>query len=197
MPFKVLVVIIILLQCCHGLKNAAFFKPYTLSEPGASAILYASSNGSDYQYVHVYSPNTYRALTSVTDGPFLSLPHGLIWHHVGANFNVSITLDMETPMQSALWRVSGVCCNMGIYTPIAGYVFGSAQSEDGPWTLLAANEALTSGDEVDTPAETYQLDLDAASSESYRFIRLIVTGQANRYVSIYSVQMLVDDGLIV
>lgn len=193
MLLGVLIALITLLRECHGLTNVAFFKPYTLSEPGAAAIQYSSSNGNDYHYVHIYSPNTDRVLTSISDGPFLSLPRGLIWHHTNTDFTVSITVDMETPTPSALWRINGVCCNMGFYTPIAAHVFGSTESDSGPWTHLGATTGLTSGDEVDTPADIYQLDIGAASSESYRFFQLNVTGTANRYISIYQIQMLVDD----
>ncbi len=190
------VLALLLIHVCHGLvRNAAFSKSYTVSEPGAVAIRYASRGEGDYQHEHIYSTDASQALTCVLSEPLTSLPRGLIWHHANNDFNVTIVVDMETPISPALWRISGSCCNLGIFTPIAAYVQGSVSLSDGPWTFLGAKWALTSGDEIDTPAETYQLDIDtsASSSDAFRFYQITVTGAMNRFMSIFAVQMLVED----
>jgi len=185
---------VLLVHVCHGLRNVAFSKSYTVSEPGAVAIRYASRDAGDYQHEHVYSADASQALTCVLNEPLTSLPRGLIWHHVNNDFNVTIVVDMVEPVAPSLWRIFGACCNLGIFTPIAAHVHGSVASSGGPWTLLGSKPGLTSGDEVDTPAETYQLDINpAATSDVYRFYKLTVTGAMNRFLSIYSIQMLVDE----
>lgn len=189
------VLALLLIQACHGLvRNAAFSKSYTVSEPGAVAVRYASRGEGDYSHEHIYSADAAHALTCVFNEPLTSLPRGLMWHHPDHDFNVTIVVDMDEPIAPALWRIIGSCCNLGIFTPIGAYVYGSFSSSDGPWTFLGAKPALTSGDEVDTPAETYLLDIDAsASSDAYRFYKITVTGAMNRFMSIFSIQMLVDD----
>lgn len=173
-------------------RNVALYKSYTLSEPGATRIRYSSHGEGDYTYISTYDSSCDRCLTSTLDDPLSTFPHGLLWHHTEVDFNVSIVMDMETPTQASTWRISGACCHQGIFTPIAGYVHGSDLT-DGPWTIVGAKVDLTAGDQMDAPAETYQLDIAPVSNDSYRFFRITVTGEANRYVSIYSLQLLVAD----
>lgn len=173
-------------------RNVALYKSYTLSEPGATRIRYSSHSTGDYAYISTFDSSCDQCLTSTDDTPLTNFPHGLLWYHTGVDFNVSIVVDMETPTQASTWRISGACCHQGIFTPIAGYVYGS-DSADGPWSIVGTKVGLTAGDQMDAPAETYQLDIASLVSDPYRFFRLIVTAEADRYVSIYSIQMLVDD----
>lgn len=169
--------------------NLASYKPYTLSEPGMVGLKFSSHNESDYSYVPVYNSDLDQALVWCENEPLSAAPHGLMWHHTDAPFNVSVTLDLETSVQVSQLRLFGGCCNMGIYTPTAAYLSGS-DSADGPFTLIASKTNLTSGDQLETPAVTYILDLFAPpETVHYRYYRIQVTGEPNRYVSIISVQL--------
>lgn len=174
---------------CGWAVNLAAYKQYSLSEPGMSALRFSSAGEGDYVYTPVYLSYSDMVLTSCEDEPLRTLPHGLLWHHADTPFNVSVTLDLETAVAVSRLRLFGACCNMGIYTPTAVYLLGSA-SVDGPFDLLASKTSLTSGDQLETPAVTYILDLDVSPGASaYRYYRVSVTGEPDRYVSIISVQL--------
>lgn len=168
--------------------NLASYKPYTLSEPGMVGLRFSSHTEADYSYVPIYNSDLDQALVWCENEPLSAAPHGLMWHHTDAPFNVSVTLDLETTTQVSQLRLFGGCCNMGIYTPTAVYLSGS-NSAAGPFTLIASKTNLTSGDQMETPAVTYILDLFAPEVAHYRYYRIQVTGEPNRYVSIISVQL--------
>jgi len=174
---------------CGWAVNLAVYKHYSLSEPGMSALRFSSVDEGDYVYTPVYLSYGDMVLTSCEDDPLQTLPHGLLWHHTDAPFNVSVIIDIETSANVSRLRLFGGCCNMGIYTPTAVYLSGS-DSADGPFTLIASKTNLTSGDQLETPAVTYILDLFAPPETAhYRYYRIQVTGEPNRYVSIISVQL--------
>lgn len=169
--------------------NLALYKSYTLSEPGMVGLRYSSHTEGDYSYVPIYNPDLVQALTWAENEPLGTLPRGFLWHHADVPFNVSVTLDLEASATVSQLRLFGSCCNMGIYTPTAVYLLGAA-SVDGPFEALASKTSLTSGDQMETPAVTYILDLDVSPGASaYRFYRISVTGEPDRYVSIISVQL--------
>lgn len=170
-------------------SNLALYKSYTLSEPGMVGLRFSSHAESDYSYVPVYNSDVDQALVWCENEPLGTLPRGFLWHHTDVPFNVSVTLDLETSATVSQLRLFGACCNMGIYTPTAVYLLGS-DSADGPFELMASKISLTSGDQTETPAVTYILDLDVPPGASaYRFYRVSVTGEPNRYVSLISVQL--------
>lgn len=169
--------------------NLALYKFYTLSEPGMVGLRFSSHTEGDYAYVPIYNSDLIQALTWAENEPLGTLPRGFLWHHADVSFNVSVTLDLETSAAVSQLRLFGACCNMGIYTPTAVYLLGS-NSVDGPFETLAAKTNLTSGDQMETPAVTYILDLDVPPGTSaYRFYRVSVTGEPDRYVSLISVQL--------
>lgn len=169
--------------------NVAFNKPYTLSEPGMAGLVFSRHTGNDYDHIPVYrSEMTYPLVWTETE-PLSSLPHGLLWHHADGPFNVSVTLDIGSMTNVAQLRLFGACCNMGIYTPTAAYLEGSVLA-DGPFELIASKTNLTSGDQLETPAVTYVLDLFATIDIfPYQYYRVTVTGEPNRFISIISIQL--------
>lgn len=169
--------------------NLALAKPYTLSEPGMIGLRFSSLDTNDYSYVPVYKPELDQALVWCENEPLGSLPHGLLWHHTDGPFNVSVTLDIGSAVNVSKLRIFGGCCNMGIYTPTAAYLLGS-QSADGPFEFIVSKTNLTSGDQMETPAVTYMLDLfTPAETPSYRYYRTIVTGESHRFISLISIQL--------
>lgn len=186
---RIILLLLVFFSATIQAANLALYKSYTLSEPGMVGLRFSSHTEGDYSYVPVYNSNVDQALVWTENEPLGTLPHGLLWHHADVPFNVSVTLDLETPVTVSQLRLFGGCCNMGIYTPTAVYLLGS-DSADGPFELLASKNGLTSGDQIETPAVTYILDLDVPpGASSHRFYRVSVTGEPDRYVSLISVQL--------
>lgn len=169
-------------------SDRAFGKSYTLSSPGFTELLFTNHNGSDYDYQPIYNPDLDQILTRNT-GQF-DAPHpGLMWHNAGADFNVTVTLDLLETVRPTRLNVLGTCCNMGLFTPTAIYLHGSTTGDQGPWTLVGATAGLTSGDQIETPATKFQLHLHVSTELSFRFFRLDITGAADRYIGLTTIQL--------
>lgn len=152
-------------------------------------LMFSANPGEDYEHVPIYRPEATYPLVWTENEPLSSLPNGLMWHHTDGSFNVSVTLDIGSTINVSRLRLFGKCCNMGIFTPTSVYLLGSA-SADGPFESIAFKTNLTSGDQMETPAVTYMVDLLApVGTPSYRYYRTIVTGESHRFISLISVQL--------
>lgn len=178
--------ICLLITRTRALVNVASVKPYTVDPVGFHEVVFRSHNNTGYRHISVLWEDSGQLTNDVSPVSFPSR----LWFNQTHNFNVSVTIDLQTPAAPREALIQGPCCNMGIYTPVAAYLFGST-SADGPWAYLGESSGLVSGDDAATPALRYEMHfLTADQSTLWRFVRVIATGQNGRYMSIRQIQIL-------
>ncbi len=167
-----------------ALVDVAKDRPYSLAPEGFTELVFQSHDNQGYEHVAVYggTPGLLTLSTPVSAPPF-------VWTNPSADFNVTITVGLETAAVVKEVLLKGPCCNMGIYTPIAAYAYGAA-SADGPWTFLGESTGLVAGDDVETPAVRYEMHFVCLpDAGAWSYVRLFVTGAADKYMSIRSVSI--------
>lgn len=172
------------LLTCACASNVAFLKPYNLSEPGFSDVLYTNEDGNAYAYKHEYNPDLLDTLTRNTG--ITVAEYGLLWHH-SDGFNVTITLDTEKQTSPVRAVLQGNCCNMGIHAPIAMYLYISNNTLD--WALIGVKKPMTLDQTAATPATRYRFFMNISTSVTARYFRYNVTGTANKFLSISTLEL--------
>lgn len=181
-----LVVLVLSIGLGHALVNVASGKSYTVDPSGFHEVVFRSHNNQGYIHNFVSMTDS-RQLTNDLIPTFF-FPH--LWYSAASDFNVSLTIDLESPSVVKEVLLQGPCCNMGIYTPIAAYALGS-DSSSGPWSYLGESSGLVSGDDAETPAVRYEMHFVTSDQLSaWRYVRLKVTGQGGRYMGIRLIQIL-------
>lgn len=167
--------------------DVAFNKAYTLSQPGYIDFVFSNHLAADYEYVPI--PSTDNEVRMLTTNMGMTIPrYGLMWINHALDYNVTLTIDAETSVSPQKLAILGHCCNMGLFTPVAAYAYGS-DSANGPWDFLGAKQGLTAGDQIDTPATRYELHAILDNNRSHRYFRISVTGLAGHYISLTTVQL--------
>lgn len=184
-PFVLALCCLLLVQRGRALVDVAKDRPYYINPEGFTELVFQSHNNQGYVHTAVYG---------VTPGLLtLGLPISAsspMWTNSSADFNVTITVSLGAPVVIREVLVSGPCCNMGVYTPIAAYAYG-ADSSEGPWTFLGESTGLVSGDDTETPAVRYEMHFVChPDAGTWSYVRLLVTGAADKYMSIRKIQIL-------
>lgn len=169
-----------------ALTNVAYLKPYTVDSPGFIDVVFQSHDNSGYYHVGTSDASLHDEHFLTSDSPVPPIP-SIVWTNT-VNFNVTLIIDLESEYTTKEVLVEGKCCNMGVYTPTDAHLYGSL-SPDGPWTWLGGSSNLESGDQTDTPATRYRLHFVNSYLEAFRFMRVVVTGMGNRYMSIRTVSI--------
>ncbi len=176
--------LLVLVQHARALVDVALDQSYSLEPPGFTELVFQSHNNQGYEHAPVYSGTPGLLTLSIP----ISSP-SLMWTNSSVDFNVTITVSLATAVVVKEVMIKGPCCNMGIYTPIAAYAYG-ASSAEGPWTFLGESAGLVSGDDVETPAQRYELHFVCyPDAGTWSYVRLLVTGAAGKYMSIRSVSI--------
>lgn len=178
--------LLLLAGFCQALVNVASSRPYTVSPSGFHEVVFRSHNNQGYSHVPVQLQDSYQLTNDLI--PIVFPPQ--LWYNETHAFNASVIIELESPAVVKEVLLMGPCCNMGIYTPVATYAFGS-DSSAGPWSYLGESSGLVSGDDSETPATRYEMHFVTSHQNSaWRYIRLDVTGQGGRYMSIRLIQIL-------
>lgn len=148
-------------------------------------MVFRSHNNQGYSHTPVELQDSYQLTNNLV--PLVFPPQ--LWYNETHAFNVSVIIELESPVVVKEVMLQGPCCNMGIYTPVAAYAFGSASST-GPWSYLGESSGLVSGDDSETPAVRYEMHFVASDqSSAWKYIRLDATGQGGRYMDMRSVSI--------
>lgn len=186
-----LVVVIVVLFCsslASALNNVASRKAYSVDPVGFDEVVFKSHNNQGYSHVTSSAAYLHDGRYLTDDVSRVSID-SVLWKGGAVDpFNVTVTIDLETAYAVQEVFVAGLCCNLGIYTPTAGYAYGSNTSDPGSWTLLGKSDELVSGDNIDTPAIKYEMHfVTTLSNASFRYIQFIATGAADKYMSIRTI----------
>lgn len=180
----VYVLVLCLVQISHALVNVAADRPYYVTPEGFTEMVFRSYDNQPFEHVLIYEGlSTLLTLSLPVSSP------SLLWTN-STEFNVTVIIDLGSHALIKETLIMGPCCNLGIFTPIAGYVFGS-NSLAGPWTLIAKSQGLESGDSIDTPAVKYEMHMmaDEPNADSWLYVQLIFTGAANTYMGIRNIKV--------
>lgn len=169
-----------------ALTNVARSKPYTIDSSGFYDVVFQSHNSSGYYHQEITNEYVHDE-NYLTNDESLILRPALFWTHADTAFNVTLVIDLQSEYITKEVLIRGRCCNMGIYTPTDAHLFGS--NDLGAWTWLGGSSNLESGDQTDTPATTYRLHFVNSHLQAFRYMRVVVTGAANRYMSMRSVSI--------
>lgn len=181
-----LIILLLFTPLASSLINVASRKPYTIDQPGFVEVVFSSHNNQGYTHTTSSAEFLHYGHYLTDDSAYVST-RSILWTNASA-FNVSLIIDLETSYSVKEVFVRGQCCNMGIYTPTAIYVSG-ASSSAGPWTYVGETSGLVSGDDVETPAVRYETHFQVTDAAPWRYIRVLVEGAANKYMSIRNVEI--------
>lgn len=188
MHAAVFVAILLLVKLSSALVNVANTKPYTIDSQGFYDVVFQSHNSSGYYHDHA-SAAFLHGQYYLTDESSLSSITSVFWTHAATAFNVTLVVDLQSEYTAKEVLIQGRCCNMGIYTPTDAHLYGSNDLASNTWTWLGGSSNLESGDQTDTPAIRYRLHFVNSHLQAFRYMRVVVTGAANRYMSIRSVSI--------
>lgn len=181
-----ILVLVLVSSATAALTNVAYLKPYTVDSPGFIDVVFQSHNSSGYYHSGISDASLHDEHFLTSDSPVPPIP-SVVWTS-STDFNVTMIIDLESAYITKEVLIQGKCCNMGVYTPTDAHLYGSL-SQEGPWTWLGGSSNLESGDQTDTPATRYRLHFVNSYLEALRFMRVVVTGLGNRYMSIRTVSI--------